>query len=213
MGVDSFHRLITPSTACGRGTRSARPRGLGGDFEFTALKGRNKVAPFRLGCSASLSRPQGALGFDPPLNPLGTPYPPLKRAGLRPCTRGIKTILRGYEPPPFRKIDFYTSYASYASCASCASCVRCVCQKKKDIRRKSNGVRTPSTACGRSPSLEEGGLRRGKIESLQNVGGRAKGHRGDRKAPISNRRQGRKALTGETPQDLPLRGRGTVRRR
>ena len=27
---------------------------------------------------------------------------------------------------------------------------------------------------------------------------RAKGHRGDRKAPISNRRQGRKALTGET---------------
>ena len=44
-----------------------------GRFRFTALKGRNKVAPFRLGCSASLSRPQGALGFDPPLNPLGTP--------------------------------------------------------------------------------------------------------------------------------------------
>ena len=43
------------------------------DFEFTARKGRNRVAPFRLGCSASLSRPQGALGFDPPLNPLGTP--------------------------------------------------------------------------------------------------------------------------------------------
>ena len=43
------------------------------DFEFTALKGRNRVAPFRLGCSASLSRPQGVLGFDPPLNPLGTP--------------------------------------------------------------------------------------------------------------------------------------------
>ena len=94
---------FTPSTACGRSTRSARPRGLGGlepcarcaeksmaeignrkerlrdyasfpeDFEFTALKGRNRVAPFRLGCSASLSRPQGALGFDPPLNPLGTP--------------------------------------------------------------------------------------------------------------------------------------------
>ena len=39
--------------------------------------------------------------------------------------------------------------------------------------------------------------------------GRAKGHRGDRKAPISNRRQGRKALTGEAP-DLPLRGRGTA---
>ena len=32
---------------------------------------------------------------------------------------------------------------------------------------------TPSTACGRSPSLEEGGLWGGKIESLQNIGGRA----------------------------------------
>ena len=30
--------------------------------------------------------------------------------------------------------------------------------------------------------------------------GRAKGHRGDRKAPICNRRQGRKALTGEPPR-------------
>ena len=44
-----------------------------GRFRLTALKGRNKVAFFRLGCSASLNRPQGALGFDPPLNPLGTP--------------------------------------------------------------------------------------------------------------------------------------------
>ena len=30
--------------------------------------------------------------------------------------------------------------------------------------------------------------------------GRAKGHRGDRKTPISNRRQGRKALTGAAPR-------------
>ena len=67
LGNVGNHRLRT------MGTRSARPRGLGGNFEFTALKGRNRVAPFRLGCSASLSRPQGALGFDPPLNPLGTP--------------------------------------------------------------------------------------------------------------------------------------------
>ena len=28
--VNALHRLQTPSTACGRGTRSARPRGLGG---------------------------------------------------------------------------------------------------------------------------------------------------------------------------------------
>ena len=143
---------------------------------------------------------------------------------------------------------------------------------------------TPSTACGRSPSLEEGGLWGGKsrvcrtsagarcansfhrcggpppsrrevfgggkskvgrmsagncncemclqrwVASLQRsdafatVGctavprrgahcapvyprcynnpssGRAKGHRGDRKAPICNRQQGRKALTGEAPR-------------
>ncbi len=32
---------------------------------------------------------------------------------------------------------------------------------------------TPSTACGRSPSLEEGGLWGGKSEGLNNIGGRA----------------------------------------
>ena len=37
--------------------------------------------------------------------------------------------------------------------------------------------------------------------------GRAERHRGDRKTAISNLRQGREALTGETP-DLPPRGRG-----
>ena len=36
--------------------------------------------------------------------------------------------------------------------------------------------------------------------------GRAKGHRGDRKAPICNRRQGRKALTGEAPQTSLFEG-------
>ena len=50
--------------------------------------------------------------------------------------------------------------------------------------------------------------------------GRAKGHRGDRKAPISNRRQGRKALTGEPPRppssregDRPQTVEGVFRRR
>ena len=80
-----------------------------GRFRFTALKGRNRVAPFRLGCSASLNRPQGALGFDPPLNPLGTPYPPpLKRAGVRPCTRGFREGARrviGATAKPLYPID------------------------------------------------------------------------------------------------------------
>ncbi len=43
--------------------------------------------------------------------------------------------------------------------------------------------------------------------------GRAKGLRGDRKAPISNRRQGRKALTGEAPQTSLFEGGGPPRGR
>ena len=108
--------------------------------------------------------------------------------------------------------------------------------------RRVRDARTPSTACGRSPSLEEGGLWGGEsgvcrmsagncncemrlqrwVASLQRLdafatvgctavhrrgahrapvylrcynnlsSGRAKGHRGDRKAPICNRRQGRR---------------------
>ncbi len=45
----------TPSTACGRGTRSARPRGLGGDFEFLPLKSpRNPITPFETSRVATL---------------------------------------------------------------------------------------------------------------------------------------------------------------
>ena len=55
---------------------------------------------------------------------------------------------------------------------------------------------TPSTACGRSPSLEEegllGGVTGGRENGQVSLGGRAKGDRGDRKAPIGNRRQGRR---------------------
>ena len=59
-------------------------------------------------------------------------------------------------------------------------------------------ARTPSTACGRSPSLEEGGLWGGVRGTSKYRRERAKGDRGDRKAPICNRRQGRRAWpTGE----------------
>ena len=69
MGAYSSHRLRTPSTACGRspsleegglwgevrGTRSARPRGLGGDFEFLPLKSpRNPITPFETSRVATL---------------------------------------------------------------------------------------------------------------------------------------------------------------
>ena len=56
-----------------------------------------------------------------------------------------------------------------------------------------DGRGTPSTACGRSPSLEEGGLW-GGVQGDGKVSSRgAKGNRGDRKAPICNQRQGRRA--------------------
>ena len=46
---------VTPSTACGRGTRSARPRGLGGDFEFLPLKSpRNPITPIETSRVATL---------------------------------------------------------------------------------------------------------------------------------------------------------------
>ena len=55
MIVNVFHCLRTPSTACGRSTRSARPRGLGGDFEFLPLKSpRNPITPFETSRVATL---------------------------------------------------------------------------------------------------------------------------------------------------------------
>ena len=62
MGLDAFCRCTnsfcrprTPSTAHGRGTRSARPRGLGGDFEFLPLESpRNPITPFETSRVATL---------------------------------------------------------------------------------------------------------------------------------------------------------------
>ena len=65
---------------------------------------------------------------------------------------------------------------------------------RKDVRR-GIGARcagTPSTACGRSPSLEEGGLWGGGRRNGQVSLRGAKGDRGDCKALICNRRQGRR---------------------
>ena len=57
----STEKVGTPSTVCGllpplrRGTRSARPRGLGGDFEFLPLKSpRNPITPFETSRVATL---------------------------------------------------------------------------------------------------------------------------------------------------------------
>ena len=92
VGTPSTVRKLLPPLR--RGTRSARPRGLGGDFEFLPLKSpRNPITPIETSRVATL-------------------HPGLYK-GLREGAKGD----RGER---------------------CAG--------------------TPSTACGRSPSLEEGGL-------------------------------------------------------
>ena len=60
-----------------------------------------------------------------------------------------------------------------------------------------DGRGTPSTACGRSPSLEEGGLWGEGTSKLLREG--AKGLRGDRKAPIYNRPQNRRFCWARNP--------------
>ena len=85
---------VGESSSADDGTRSARPRGLGGDFEFLPLKSpRNPITPIETSRVATL-------------------HPGLYK-GLR---GGGRRVIGG----------------------RCAG--------------------TPSTACGRSPSLEEGGL-------------------------------------------------------
>ena len=60
MGLNAFRRerLLLPENSFhrrGRGTRSARPRGLGGDFEFLPLKSpRNPITPIKTSRVATL---------------------------------------------------------------------------------------------------------------------------------------------------------------
>ena len=54
-GGNSFHRLRLLLPPLRRGTRSARPRGLGGDFEFLPLKSpRNPITPIKTSRVATL---------------------------------------------------------------------------------------------------------------------------------------------------------------
>ena len=54
-GGNAFHRLRLLLPPLRRGTRSARPRGLGGDFEFLPLKSpRNPITPFETSRVATL---------------------------------------------------------------------------------------------------------------------------------------------------------------
>ena len=76
------------------------------------------------------------------------------------------------------KISFYSSYASYASYASCASYAYCASENRRIFGIKAMGTnafrrqQTPSTACGRFPSLDEGGLglRRSRPSALPSIG-------------------------------------------
>ena len=87
----------------------------------------------------------------------------------------------------FRKIGSCASYASYASCASYAYCAS---ENRRMFGIKTMGknafrrLRTPSTASGRSPSLDEGGLgfRRSRPTALPSIG-----YRGFAVAPMTLR--------------------------
>ncbi len=119
----STEMMGTPSTVCGllpplrRGTRSARPRGLGGDFEFLPLKSpRNPITPFETSRVATLHpglyknlredarRVIGATAK--PLYPIDvkaegldrrTPRPPSSREGDRPqAVEGVSRRWKSY---------------------------------------------------------------------------------------------------------------------
>ena len=142
---NSFHRLITPSTACGRGTRSARPRGLGGDFEFLPLKSpRNPITPFETSRVATL-------------------HPGLYK-GLR---EGGRRVIGAIAKP---------LYAIGGKTGGFDRRVNPVRWREETFSTKC-GRGTPSTACGRSPSLEEGGLWGGRtgerLHSLRAMQARA----------------------------------------
>ena len=95
----------------------------------------------------------------------------------------------------FRKIGSCASYASYASYASCASHAYYESESRRMFGIKTMGMntfhhlRTPSTACGRSPSLDEGGLgfRRSRPSALPPIG-----YRGFAVAPITLRASSRR---------------------
>ena len=135
------HCTRTPSTVCGRSTRSARPRGLGGDFEFLPLKSpRNPITPIETSRVATLhpglykrlregarrvigatAKPLYAIdGKAEGLDRRSPSRPPSSREGDRPQTvEGVRTpcVERRSRPPSSRKNLFQTSYASYASYA------------------------------------------------------------------------------------------------
>ena len=94
----------------------------------------------------------------------------------------------------FRKIGSCASYASYASCASyayCASKNRRIFGIKAMGMNSFHRLRTPSTVCGRSPSLDEGGLglRRSRPAALPSIV-----YRGFAVAPMTLRAPTRRVL-------------------
>ena len=128
----STEMVGTPSTVCGllpplrRGTRSARPRGLGGDFEFLPLKSpRNPITPIETSRVATL-------------------HPGLYK-GLR---KDVRRVIGAIAKP---------LYAIGGKTGGFDRRVNPVRWREETFSTEC-GRGTPSTACGRSPSLEEGGL-------------------------------------------------------
>ncbi len=127
-GGNSFHRLRLLLPPLRRGTRSARPRGLGGDFEFLPLKSpRNPITPIKTSRVATLHpglykrlregarRVIGATAK--PLYPIDgkavgldrrSPIPPSSREGDRPVGGGRSS----QAPEGVRPHRFYAEHPS-----------------------------------------------------------------------------------------------------
>ena len=186
--------LLLPPPA-GRGTRSARPRGLGGDFEFLPLKSpRNPITPFETSRVATLHpelyenlrkgarRVIGATAK--PLYPIDGKAEGLDRRSQRPPSREVF----GVENRRFESYRRARDTRPYNVAENC-NCEMCLQRWVASLQRSDVFATVGCTAdprrgahcapvyprCYNNPSS-----------------GRAKGYRGDRKAPISNRRQGRR---------------------
>ena len=108
---DSFHRLRLLLPPLRRGTRSARPRGLGGDFEFLPLKSpRNPITPFETSRVSTL-HPGLYTRFREDANPPDLP------------PRGRGTARRRWKEFVTHSVEVLSPHQIPIICPTCAACI------------------------------------------------------------------------------------------